>query len=504
MAAADYTSAGAFNIDGQWATAIRFEATLAEDSSRHVASLQLRFMNGRNELAAAVLSASDAQRVLGSVNYETILKATGTAGGSGIVRGELRGKYLAFRRATLTPTSASIGNAVEPDERLQGITAPAGQGASGEPLATENSSHSMAGPPAPPAIQSAVPPWVKQRFLSVGNRYYFPDRTLAFTDDGLKLKAETHNTEVVRGLLAIAESRGWTSLQVSGSTTFRREIWRQAQTLGIAVRGYEPTDADRGATQPSSVGASRPAVAQTAVAEGPVKTSGTASRAAINQLITGTLTEAGAAPYRFDQTKGLSYYLKLHTATGERILWGTDLERALVESASSVKIGDTVTIEYQGSTPVTVKAIPRDGAGNVADMRVEAQRHRWLVEKPEYFDARAARAAAFRSGQTWAPTSATPHPGLAAATVNLWLSEQLVERYVERADDRSRVVTAARQRLADALARDDAISTPVLNAKGQQRLAAFRGVGEFAGPRARGRSVRIQQREAEERTPEGP
>ncbi len=29
MTAADYTRVGAFNIDGKWATAIRFEATIA-------------------------------------------------------------------------------------------------------------------------------------------------------------------------------------------------------------------------------------------------------------------------------------------------------------------------------------------------------------------------------------------------------------------------------------------------------------------------------------------
>ena len=46
----------------------------------------------------------------------------------------------------------------------------------------------------------------------------------------------------------------------------------------------------------------------------------------------------------------MSYYLKLQTAHGECTLWG-----AMVESATAVKVGDTVSIENQASRPVTVK-----------------------------------------------------------------------------------------------------------------------------------------------------
>ena len=91
----------------------------------------------------------------------------------------------------------------------------------------------------------------------------------------------------------------------------------------------------------------------------------------------------------------MSYYLKLQTVHGERTLWGVDLERAMVESATAVKVGDPVAIENQGSRPVTVKELRRDADGKVVDVRVAAQRQRWLVEKPEYFEERAARAAAF-------------------------------------------------------------------------------------------------------------
>ena len=249
MAAADYTSAGAFNIDGRWATAIRFEAALAADGIAHV---QLRFMNGRSELAAADLDADAAQRLLGSQNYDAILQAAASAQGAASVKGELRGKHLAFRRVTLATASAVADNTVEADERVPGARMEATQGTAPEAQAAVDAAEPVSGPTVSLATRTAVPPWVKQRFLNVGNRYYFPDRTLAFTDDGLKLKAESHNTELVRGVLAIAEARDWTSIRVNGSVEFRREVWRQAQLLGIDVRGYEPSDVEKAASSRSS------------------------------------------------------------------------------------------------------------------------------------------------------------------------------------------------------------------------------------------------------------
>ncbi len=136
---------------------------------------------------------------------------------------------------------------------------------------------------------------MKQRFLNVGNHYYFPDRTLAFTDDGLKLKAESHNTEVVRGVLAIAEARNWTSI--------RGERLDRVPARGVAagaVAGHKrpwlrASDVER----PLPVG-SRWIAAAGGAAGGPAQNvavpGAAASRPALNQTITGVLTESRCGP----------------------------------------------------------------------------------------------------------------------------------------------------------------------------------------------------------------
>src|SRR5688572_14538859 len=85
------------------------------------------------------------------------------------------------------------------------------------------------------ANDAAVPDAIADRFLRVDNRYYFPDRTLAFTDHGAKLQAQTHNIEVIRSLVTIAQARGWEAIKVSGSEEFCRLVWREASLRGIDV-----------------------------------------------------------------------------------------------------------------------------------------------------------------------------------------------------------------------------------------------------------------------------
>lgn len=58
----------------------------------------------------------------------------------------------------------------------------------------------------------------------------------------------------------------------------------------------------------------------------------------------GRLLAHGRAPYRFDPAADPSYYIRLQTSYGRQVLWGTDLERAIRESRSHVKIGDAVGV----------------------------------------------------------------------------------------------------------------------------------------------------------------
>jgi len=94
------------------------------------------------------------------------------------------------------------------------------------------------------ARSTVVPESVRKRFLQVDSDYYFPDRSPAFTDRGAKLATRGEHPEVVRALVEIAKERGWDSVTVKGSETFRRAAWMEAARSGLQVAGYKPTDLD--------------------------------------------------------------------------------------------------------------------------------------------------------------------------------------------------------------------------------------------------------------------
>ncbi len=100
--------------------------------------------------------------------------------------------------------------------------------------------------PATPAGAKAnlVPDSVAQRFLKVERDYYFPDKTLAFSDQGNKLATRGAHPEVVRSLIEIARARGWDSITVKGTDEFRRGAWMEATQAGLMVAGYKPTALD--------------------------------------------------------------------------------------------------------------------------------------------------------------------------------------------------------------------------------------------------------------------
>lgn len=94
------------------------------------------------------------------------------------------------------------------------------------------------------AMSTAVPESVRKRFLKVDSDYYFPDRSPAFVDRGAKLATRGEHPEVVAALIEIARERGWNSVTVKGTETFRRAAWMEAARNGLQVTGYKPSDLD--------------------------------------------------------------------------------------------------------------------------------------------------------------------------------------------------------------------------------------------------------------------
>ncbi len=559
--ASDFSNSGAFNVNGQWVITVRYEAAIDHGA---ISQVQLRFLNGRNEVACALVSTDEARELLGEKNYAAIVEtgAVAQAGrsdtGSFSIKGELRGKSLEFRQVTLAGYEATqTENTIALDSRAPRKEAPPSREAherpSTAPMPDDRASASTAEtkhdvPTAadaavqPPrdgtdvsrehddqqwlhlARTAAVPDSVAERFLRVDNKYYFPDKTLAFTDRGTKLRAETHNLEVIRCLMTIAQARGWQAISITGTPEFRREVWREASLRGLDVRGYEPSGIEReevrramekrhGTNETSHEAlhhASGHAADERAKAPAPIsratepsggrRTRPTTTEIGRVTLLTGQLLAAGPATYKFDPKGGLSYYVKLQTDDGERIVWGIDLERALVESQSGVRIGDVVTIENQGSKPVTVKMPRLDQAGNViGEKEIATHRNTWLIEKPSHFEQRARKVAAFRSGEATREELVRRYPDLTSAVVSLWLGEQFATKTIERPDNRERVVALVKERLAQALERGDLINVPKLKQEVARKLDAV--ATDVADIVQRSRSRRVT-RPPRDRSPE--
>ncbi|KQW56957.1 LPD7 domain-containing protein [Variovorax sp. Root411] len=337
-----------------------------------------------------------------------------------------------------------------------------------------------------------VPDAIERRYLRVDNRYFFPDRILAFIDDGARIRVQTENREVLHGVVAIAEARGWRALTVKGTQSFRQGVWREAALRGIEVQGYEPTEVEilqmQRASKPSppsrEKGAAQSPATRTATEErraamtrddarGPGAAHDAAHdpaempqdhrspRTAPRSTVQGMLVAAAAAPYQFDPAQRMSFYVRVRTETGNRTVWGSDLERALAESASQPRLGEQVVLTRHGARPMKVLVAQRNAQGELTgEKRIVAQRAVWRIETPDYLRAMEERAMRIRSGETVSPEIRRQHPQLAAAAAGLALAEQYATRVTSDQDSQQRLVQLFRERIADALAQGHSIHLP--------------------------------------------
>ena len=322
-------------------------------------------------------------------------------------------------------------------------------------------------PPSPASASNRiVPDAVSRRFLRIDDRYFFPDRTLAFVDTGTRLKVRTHNLEVVHSIVAIMQARGWQTVALKGTHEFRQKVWHEATLQGIGVRGYEPSAVEmqqlqRALNRDQAIHQRR-AAPDGRPAPGPPSTEERrAPRGGLRPPTVGVLLAHAAAPYQFDPMQRMSYYARIQTEVGERTLWGADLERAMVESRSGVRVGDEVVLSQRGARPVTVRVPDRNAEGAlVGDKKHIAQRMTWRVEKTEYIESLDRKAALLRNGAVAADAVLSQYPDLAGAVAGMRLAEQFAQRLTPRADDQARVVHAIRSRIADAIAQGQEVKLP--------------------------------------------
>jgi hypothetical protein len=319
-----------------------------------------------------------------------------------------------------------------------------------------------------------VPQSVRDRFVQDGHRFYFADGKEAFKDRGRRLTTSSENTQVVHGLIEIAQARGWTEITVSGTERFRQEAWRQARLAGLAVRGYKSSEVEQQLLVRALVRNLQRAADTVDVIASEAPPSAAPDNAAVaspiaRERIAGKLLEHGRDSYRHDPNEEPSYFVKVQTAEGSREIWGKDIERALAKSLTQPQVGDEVVLQQTGRDAVTVKRVERGPQGELQPREVDVYRNRWVIEKSEFFVQRA-RAADFVRDPSIDPRVAVrEHPQLVGTYLNLRAAE-LAARALRDPNDQKRFVALVRSALADGIERGEPFPTARLRERVQRAM----------------------------------
>lgn len=304
-----------------------------------------------------------------------------------------------------------------------------------------------------------IPDTVSSRYLRIEDKYYLPDKTVAFEDRGNKLKLETENHTVIRDALVIAETRGWQSINVSGSQNFKHQVWREASLKGIEVSGYKPTEFQMAEMNHAMTLRN----ARKEVGDNQKQQDG---------VLRGVLLAHGADHYKHDPNQGQSYFVKLDIEGKEVTRWGADLKRAFENSQTKPQIGDTITLSNTGKQSVEIPNTALDDHGNVIEDKKTVKKNTWQVEKASYQDTLQEQAQALRVGNEIERKVIEQMPQLAAAIAVSKLGEKIAQQAKETGALRSQdevdtMVKLIREGLAAALEKGQHIKTPEIREQGK-------------------------------------
>lgn len=191
----------------------------------------------------------------------------------------------------------------------------------------------------------------------------------------------------------------------------------------------------------------------------------------LSELVVGRLEGFGRAPYQFRPQESESYYMKILTQRGERLLWGKDLERALTASATQPKVGNQIGARRVGREAVTIIARERDAEGRVVRQNEQlAHRQRWVVEKVIFFSERSKLAHRVRDAQADVRETVRSHPELMSTFLSLRGAQELAERRIADPQDRQRFLALVREAMAGSIQNGEPL--PAVKLKTPERPAA--------------------------------
>jgi len=312
------------------------------------------------------------------------------------------------------------------------------------------------------ARSQPIPDTVRERFIQIGNNFFFPDGAEAFTDHGSRVTTRSENAVVIQSMVALAQARSAQTVTVSGTDFFKKEAWFAARLAGLDVAGYTPTALE----QERLVRAL--ARRRTAEREDKAATPGTPLERTNGrperpptedkrregmpkegELIVGRLVDHGPAPYQHKPTQPMSYYVRIETDGGDREIWGVDLERAFRQSLSTPGVGDEVGLRAIGRDAVTVLAPKYDTRGReVGREELDTHRNQWLVERKEFLDRRFQMADLFRNAAVGAVEGVKQFPELEGSYLQLQVARAGVEQRIANGPAREQFVDHLRAHLA--------------------------------------------------------
>jgi hypothetical protein len=167
------------------------------------------------------------------------------------------------------------------------------------------------------------------------------------------------------------------------------------------------------------------------------------------KLTVGRLVEHGPANYQFRESESPSYFLRVITITGEKILWGKDLERAMKESHSQPKIDDQIAARPVKSESVTITERRRDSDGRiVSQSEKHARRNQWVVEKAKFYSDRQRLARRLRDSQLEARETVREHPELKSTFLSIQAAQEFANQRIKNPEDRERFLVHLRAVMA--------------------------------------------------------
>jgi hypothetical protein len=173
-------------------------------------------------------------------------------------------------------------------------------------------------------------------------------------------------------------------------------------------------------------------------------------------LIVGRLESHGPANYQFRADQSPSYYLKVATNRGVRVLWGKDLARAIAESVTQLKKGSLIGARRTGYEMFAI------------DGQREIRRGQWIVECIQFFAERAQLARRVRDDRLDARRAVRDRPELLSTYLSMRGAEEIANRRIASPQDRARFLALVREAMAKSIQNGEPLPAIRLREKTQR------------------------------------